>query len=285
MEIVSALNGEHILKKSILDLKKSSNSITVKVGCELELFLLGEYGDEFVDDLKNSLFKEFDVIYDLKPEQGIGQYEVNISEIEDLEYLAKVITQIREFINSYCSNNAVKAEFSAKPFKDDCGSAMQFNISIHELGRNLFYKLDNELYKSLVCVLMNYSNEILFLSCSREEEFLRFDLNNNIALFKNKKYVAPTNYSYGVDNRTCLVRCLKNRLEYRLASSSCDVYLMLSALVFCIKKSLTTTLPYENKAIYGNSFEDIYSPRLLEGYEKAKEMFLNGEIHKIFQII
>jgi len=280
-----AFNSKQILKNSILDLQKNSNSLIVKIGCELEFFLFGDYDKVFIEKLKAVIVKNFDLVYDLKSEQGEGQYEINIREVDNINYLALIISQIRDFVIKYCGDHHVIADFQAKPINDDCGNSMQFNISIHEADKNLFSELNNKIYKNLIASLLTYSNEILFLSCVKKEEFLRFNLDNNVALFKNKKYVAPTNYSYGVDNRTCLVRCLKNRLEYRLASASCDVYLIMSAIVFCINKSLVCEIKLDQERVYGNSFDEIYNMKLLEGYDESKEIFFNGVIYDYFKNI
>lgn len=272
-----AINSKRVLEKSILDLKNSS-SLTVKIGCELEFFLFGEFDKEFIKDLKSSLLKEFNIIYDLKREQGEGQYEINIHTTTNLRSLAEDIDEIRDFVIHFCQDCGIEASFAAKPKKDDCGSSMQFNISLHDGEENIFADMSSDKYQNLVSSLLFYSKQILFLSSQNEEDFLRFDLENNISLFNNKKYVAPTNYSYGTDNRTCLVRCLKNRLEYRIASSNCDVFLMLSAIIFCVVKSFEGGIEGSFKRIYGNSFDEVYDSKLLEGYEEAKENFLNGEI-------
>lgn len=280
-----ATSSEYILKRSILDSKINSNSQVIKIGCELEFFLFGDHDEIFIDTLRDVLIGKFNIVYDLKKEQGDGQYEINIRESDDLSHLALTISRIRDFIIQYCKNHNLKADFQAKPIKDDCGSAMQFNISIHEGEKNLFFDLDNSNYKNVIGGLLNFSNEILFLSCEKEEEFLRFNLENNISLFKNKKYVAPTNYSYGIDNRTCLIRCLKNRLEYRLASASCDAFLILSALVYYIDLSLKEDIFFDKKRIYGNSFDDIYDTKILESYQAAKDTFLNGKLYQYLKTI
>lgn len=278
------LDSKQILEKSICDIQ-NSDLFTVKIGCELEFFLFGQLDKSFVEDLKSNLLKKFTIIYDLKKEQGEGQYEINIKAISDLKLLARKIDEIREFVVNFCEDCGLKASFLAKPVKDDCSSAMQFSISFHEGQKNIFIDLENSHYKNLVSSLLYYSREILFLSSRDEDDFLRFDLDNNITLFKNKKYVAPTNYSYGVDNRTCLIRCLKNRLEYRLASSNCDVFLMISALIFCIMKSFLGEIKKPFEKIHGNSFDEVYGTKLLESYTEAKENFFNGEIYKYWQKI
>lgn len=279
-----APHSELILSKIFKDFQNSI-SYSIKIGCEIEFFLYGKFDNEFISNFEKILKDKFSIIYQLQEEQGHNQFEVKTIAISDIIYLANQLDEIREFIKEFCLKKDLEAIFNAKPEIDDCANALQFNISLHDSNNNLFANYDNEIYQKVIAILYLNSEKLLFLSSQDETDFKRFDYDDNIKLHKLGKYPAPTNYSQGKDNRTCLIRALKNRLEFRLASANCNIHLNLAALLFYIKQSFILDVKTNSQIIYGNSFDEKYNNKKLENYKEAKKIFLESELFDLFNNI
>jgi len=254
---------------------QNSNFALLKIGAELEFFLFHQNKqpvtkdnlEEFINNIKTPLKQNFNLIYEIKEEQGQGQIEVNFAHNLDLEELVKQIQNSKNFIQDFASKNGYIADFSAKPILDDCASALQFNISLHDKeNEELISNKDSKYCNNIIAGLIKLTPDFLEIAAPNKEDLLRFDLKNNQELFKKGKYVAPTNISYGYDNRTCLIRYLNNRIEYRLFSANSNaedalVAIMQSILLGIQEDLHPTQLGYEK--IYGNSFHFNPSTTLL----------------------
>lgn len=287
-------NKKAILKKTIKNLK-NSNSYSVKIGCELEFFLCDNFNlpifdllglESFIELLKQELILNYPIIYDVEKEQGISQIEVKTTYIDDLVFLAEEINNIRNFISEFAINNNFIANFSGKPFEKDCGSALQYNISIHDKDKNLFLDKNSSLLLNSIAGILYFSKEMLFLMVKNKEDFKRFDFKNNVELHKNGKFVAPTNVSFGNNNRTTMLRYLSSRLEYRLPCANSDSFLVLSAILYAILTAIEKNLLPQDVGfddIYGNSFDEQYKLNSLGNFNSAYNNFLNGEILNYFK--
>jgi glutamine synthetase len=123
------------------------------------------------------------------------------------------------------------------------------------------------------------------------QDYLRFNLDLNRNLHKNKKYTAPVNISWGYNNRTALIRIptTKNpsqrRLEFRLAASNADIYLTISFFLLIILDALdnkATPISPNFGPIYGNAFDEKYQLETLpKDYQTAQNHFLTN--HEILE--
>jgi len=273
------LNKYKILEKTYQNflkiLSKNSNSLHIKIGCELEFFLLDKNNNKISD---NKIIDEFCKTIQGKREQGEGQVEIITNFTANLLNLAKEIENIKNKIHYFANQINCVACFDSKPFFDDCGSALQFNISLHD-DKN-FNIFDDNLIEYCASGLLDSSHFMMLILAPKIQDYHRFDLDLNRKLFRQKKYTAPVNLSFGADNRSCAVRVCKSteslnfkRLEYRIASADADIYLSLSAILNALafglseKKNNYTT-------IYGNAFDDIYKlEKILKNIEEAQIYF------------
>jgi glutamine synthetase len=225
--------------------------------------------ESIISNLKSQLLKNFSLIYETQKEQGTSQVEIKSHFTSNLELLAQEIEGAKIFIKSFAKNNNLTACFKAQPFKDDCGNALQFNISMHD--KNDSYS--DKLIKNTIAGLLNGTNEAMLIFAPNREDYLRFSKEINSTLFKNGKYPAPSNLSYGVNNRSCAIRLLKNRLEYRVPSANADVFFCLVAILNMISEGIkNNSIP--NEPIYGNAFDQQYNlENLCQSFEEAKEKF------------
>ncbi len=273
------LNKHKILEKShqnfLKILSKNSNSLHVKIGCELEFFLLDENKNKISD---NRIIDEFCNTIQAKREQGEGQIEIITNFTDNLQNLATEIENIKNKIDYFAKQINCLACFDSKPFADDCGSALQFNISLHdEKNFNIF---NDNLIEHCASGLLDSSHFMMLILAPKSQDYHRFDLDLNKQLFHLKKYTAPVNLSFGADNRSCAIRICKStnspnfkRLEYRIASADADIYLALSAVLNALAFGLSAKKS-NYSTIYGNAFDDIYKlESILKNIDESQNYF------------
>ena len=277
------LNKHKILEKShqnfLKILSKNSDSHHLKIGCELEFFLLDKNNKKIFD---NKIIDEFCKTIHGKREQGEGQVEIITNFTDNLLNLATEIEKIKNKIHYFAHQINCVACFESKPFIDDCGSALQFNISLHdEKNFNIF---DENLIEHCASGLLDSSHFMMLILAPKSQDYARFDLDLNRKLFQLKKYTAPVNLSFGGDNRSCAVRVCKStqspnskRLEYRIASADADIYLSLSAILNALAFGLSQKKNYYS-TIYGNAFDDIYQlEKILKNIDEAQKYFYQND--------
>jgi glutamine synthetase len=281
------LNKREILKKSQKFFKNSS-SLILKIGCELEFFLFEENSqkpcnqaarDDFIAELQIEIPKKFPLIYQIEKEQGASQIEVKTGFTLDLSRLCEELEGAKNFIKNLAAQKILTASFAAQPFIDDCGSALQFNISLHENDKNIF-EFDENILKNVAGNLLKMTNQMMIFLAPKKEDYIRFSYEINRNLFKKGKFTAPVNLSFGADNRTCAIRVpqfpqapfQKNnkRLEYRIAVADADSFLIIAALLLVISSD-EKNYP---KQIHGNAFDEQYEVAgFCMSLNEAKEFF------------
>lgn len=270
-------NRQKALEKSQENFSNSNSSI-VKIGLELEFFLLqknlkpaeNQAVTSFIIDLKKELLKNFPLVYELEKEQGASQIEVKINFTADLKKLAEEFEKIKNCIKLFAQKLDFIASFASQPFIDDCGNALQFNISLHEES--------TELTKNIIAGLLIKTNEAMLILAPKPEDYSRFSYEINKNLFKKGKYTAPVNLSYGANNRTCAIRLLKNRLEYRIAAADADIFLSLAAILNMMNYGIQNKLNPDQlgfKQLYGNAFDEQYELKsFCKNFEEAQTKFV-----------
>ncbi len=269
---------------------------TIKIGCELEFFLLQKNQEPICDsqllhnlisELKEILTQKFSLIYEVQKEQGVSQIEVKTSFTSNLLQLCEEIESAKILINEFTQNKNLIASFAAQPFLQDCGNALQFNISLHENEKNIF-DFDKNILQQVAFSLLEKTNDMLIILAPNSEDYARFLTTTNLNLFKNGKFSAPTNLSFGADNRTCAIRIpnSKNntRLEYRVASASANPFLAIAVILLAIAYG-NNSQNYKNlKQIHGNAFDEQYNLKTIcNSFEEASKLFfLDNNMFKNF---
>ncbi len=281
-------NKREILKKAQDDFLNSS-SLILKIGCELEFFLLQKNGQSLEDqglmadlilELRAQLTKNFPLIYQVEKEQGASQIEIKTSFTPDLTRLCEEIEGSKNLIKNFAEAKNLTASFAAQPFAEDCGSALQFNISLHQGEENIF-ESDAEILKNVAAGLLKKTNEMMIFLAPQEADYARFSFATNRNLFKQGKFTAPINLSFGHDNRTCAIRIpqskIGKRLEYRIAASGADPFLAISAISLAIIFGLSDKKS-DFEQIHGNAFDEQYQLKnFCKNLDEAREFFLRED--------
>jgi len=290
-------NKQIILKKS-QEFFSNSNSFIPKIGCELEFFLLEknlsalenqDFLADLISELKLDLIKNYSLIYQVEKERGASQVEVKTMFTADLANLCQELESAKNFIKDFASKKNLIASFASQPFSDDCGSALQFSISMHdENGKNIFED-DKNLLKNSASKILAATNSMMILLAPKAEDYARFSFDLNRDLFKRGKFTAPVNLSFGADNRTCAIRipALKKedvsdfkygrRIEYRTAAADADPSLIISAILLAISTQIKTE-EVQFEQIFGNAFDEKYLLKnLCQNVKEAEKFFLHEE--------
>ena len=252
----------------------NSNSLIPKIGCELEFFLLEASADEVLNFIAELQQKNWQV----EKERGATQIEIKTDFTADLEALCIELEEKKTFIKNLAAEKNLIASFAAQPFLDDCGSALQFNISLHDSGDKNVFATDEKILQNSINSLLGFTNQMLIFFAPRKEDYLRFSRELNRKIFQKGKFPAPVNLSFGNNNRTCAIRIKKTesgkRLEYRLACADANPQLCISALLLALsKKSNEEFMP-----TFGNAFEEKFQLKnLCQSLEEAEEEFRKDE--------
>lgn len=198
-------------------------------------------------------------------EQGPGQNEIDFRFDEVLTTCDNVMT-FRNVVDMVALMNGLKADFSAKPMKDQPGNGLHINLSLTKNGKNLFSE-DKEIMNSFIAGIMNRIREITLFLNPTKGSYLR--------LGEDK---APKYISYSFSNRSALIRipaadASHTRIELRSADPSCNPYiafaLILSAGIEGIDKQLQTEAVNTNVYLHHEGLEEL--PHDLEEAMKEAE--------------
>jgi glutamine synthetase len=281
-------NKENILKKA-QEIFSNSNSLIIKIGIELEFFLLQEnlqsiedkaLVDNFIAELKQAIKKKFLLIYEIEKERGSSQIEIKSHYTNHLSLLAGEIHQVKEFIIAFAVLKKLVASFTAQPFDNDCGNAMQFNISLHDQND----EQDEIFLNYAIAGLLSKTNQMMIFLAPNLDDYKRFSFEINYNLFKQGKFAAPVNLSFGLDNRSCAIRLpntnkglRKQRLEYRVACANADVFLSIAAILMAVNGALQNKLEPSAAGfnrMYGNAFDPQYNlKKFCQNLDEAKIAF------------
>ncbi len=225
----------------------ASMGLTIKIGAELEFFLLDPetleprdqgiqvYGLERAMELepvlgpiRNDLVAAGIPIEQSNPEYAPGQVEVNIRYADALETADRVVA-FRGMVKQLAIAHGFVATFMAKPFFDISGNGFHVHHSAWDSdGRNLFADGGHlsAMGKSYVAGLRRHMAELAVFSAPNPNAYRR----------RQPYSFCPINNAWGVDNRTVGIRVIEGldravRVEQRDASADANPYLLLAGQI------------------------------------------------------
>lgn len=219
-------------------------------GVELEFYL---------SDNVNILELENVLKTSIKLERGRNQYEIILPPSADLINYSRQILEMQNNIKTAAKFLGGKANLEPKPFLDDYGNSMQFNISfkpIEKLDNRLSpstHENNEQLVEHIAKSLCHFMLETFIIYMPEEKDYLRID----------QRFMAPTHLSYGGNNRTTAIRIpdtIPKRIEHRISSMSADPILVMLTIL----KSILLGFQRPEKIskftkIYGNAFSKEYN--------------------------
>ncbi len=235
--------------------------------------------------LDTAIAMSYQSLFKVEREQGCGQIEVKTNPVYDIKKLCKYIDQIKKTAQSVALEKKLLISFDAQIFDNDCGSALQFSFSLNDKNdKNLLAENEN-LCSNIIAGMLDFVDDMMIFSVANKNDYRRFDKELNLNLHKNKKYTAPINLSYGINNRTALIRVVKrrntqqNRIEFRLPAAGADQYLVASCLLIAIICGiLQNKIVDANKKIFGNAFDSQYQlQEFIKNFDEVEKNFLSQQ--------
>jgi glutamine synthetase len=162
-------------------------------------------------------------------ENGPGQYEVNLNHVNDPLLAADHAFLLKRIVKGVAKKHGWDATFMAKPYGDLAGSGMHAHISVLDKdGRNIMAHdsgAPSDRLLHAVGGMMNTMADAMLLLAPHANSYRRLCPGTH----------APTNITWGMDNRTAAIRVItagKNtRIEHRVAGADCNPYLAVAGIL------------------------------------------------------
>ncbi|WP_341756473.1 MULTISPECIES: glutamine synthetase [unclassified Candidatus Tisiphia] len=293
--------SDHLQKSNalqkIINKFQTDYSLIPCIGVEIEFYL-----SKNIDPLELQTLLGIVV----KKEKGDNQFEIDLPPSTNImEYIGK-ISSTKSKIQIIAKKLRGNVNFSAKPFPNDYGSSMHFHVNFMDSSTLLREDtlLPNVIARPRECSGNPHSldcfvaakaapcNDVSLLWANTDmldlmgqsichymlDSFLIFMPNEDDYLRLDENFMAPTNVSFGNNNRTVAVRIPDSsprRLEHRISNPLTDPYLA----IFTILNSILLGLEFPNKInninkIYGNAFDQQYNlVPLPKALAEALELF------------
>ena len=236
-----------------------------------------DINEEFFNQVRCACEEQNISILSNVSECGSGQFEIVLNHNDDLVKVADDIIFLKYLIKGIAERNNLKASFMPKPTFEGSGSGLHVHLSIWDKNnKNIF---NNETQKGSDSLkyalggLIKTMPELTLIMAPHLNSFRRLALESH----------APNIISWGYDNRTTAIRVpsgsnKSRRLEYRVAGSDVNPYLLLSSIAESCLLGLNESLipPKETK---GNAYNS-NNKSLPSGWREAIENFKNGSFIK-----
>jgi len=246
--------SRQLLKRQIK--KLTDRGWTLWVGIEPEFFLLrkGESGgwqsadglDQldkpsydlksihrnrcFLEDMRKNLT---DLGFDLQQmdhEDACSQYEINYR-FDDALAAADRYMLFKMTAHAVAEQHGMTFSCMPKPFANAPGSGLHFHLSVTDAqGNTIFSEKTDPLELSVqgynfVAGLLHHADGLSALCAPTVNSYKRLACSNSAS----GTTWSPVWKSYGDNNRTCLVRTVAGRIEWRLPDPSCNIYAAIAA--------------------------------------------------------
>jgi len=187
----------------------------------------------FLERLSDALRATGIDVYQIDHEDANGQFELNytftdaLTSCDHFVFFKMAATEIANELGLLCS-------FMPKPFADRPGNGMHMHMSIGDGQRNLFSdksdprKLElSPLAYHFLGGLLTHAPALTALCAPTVNSYKRLVVGRSMT----GATWAPAYISYGDNNRSCMVRIPKGRLELRLPDGACNPYLATAAVI------------------------------------------------------
>lgn len=183
----------------------------------------------FVDDLDDAMASYGIEIEAFSTELGFGMVEVALSPVPPLQ-AADNAARFKQACKDVARRNGMIASFVAKPDMQQEGAGAHLHQSLLRDGVNVFCPEDgestgmSELFRHYVGGVVATAGEVSVFQCPFPNSYRRL----------NPEFFAPTNVSWGIDNRSSCLRVITDsrsatRLEHRRGGADFHPYLSIAA--------------------------------------------------------
>lgn len=248
------------------------------VGAELEFYLLDPDGNS-IADLSSGKFpqKRFSVSkqyeqnfnlfmkhlegYNITPESGPGQYEVQFAPVDKASELGMRVNEFKEFAHLAAGKSGILISFDAKPLAGYCGSSLHVHFS-----SPLFDPWGLIANKGIVKMKRDADNEYVLWAIGGMLDSMPQDIRLFIPTAESRLRIepwlnAPTKICWGRNNRSTAIRIpdgKPKRVEHRVSGADADAEKVIIAIVNAAEKGIKNKIN-PGEPIFGNAWDDKYA--------------------------
>jgi glutamine synthetase len=185
---------------------------------------------EFLEDIRQCLTALGFDLQQIDHEDACGQYEINYKFDEALAAADRYML-FKMTAHAVAQKYGMTFSCMPKPFAHSPGSGLHFHLSMtDEHGQAIFMDATDPLELSargysFVAGLLHHADALCAICAPTINSYKRLACGAS----DSGTTWSPVWKSYGDNNRTCLVRTVAGRLEWRLPDPSCNVYAALAA--------------------------------------------------------
>ena len=162
-------------------------------------------------------------------ENGPGQYEVNLNHVADPLQAADHAFLLKRIVKGVARQHGLDATFMAKPYGNLAGSGMHVHMSMLDAaGRNIMAEAGGaptERLHHVVGGMLATLPDCMLLLAPHANSYRRLIPGGH----------APTNVTWGLDNRSAAIRVITagqaTRVEHRVAGADCNPYLAVAGIL------------------------------------------------------
>jgi glutamine synthetase len=246
--------SRQVLKRQVSRLQ--ARGLTLWVGIEPEFFLLQQDGQghwcgidpqdrldkpsydlkaihrqrDFLEDMRTNLTALGFELQQMDHEDACGQYEINYK-FDDALAAADRFMLFKMTAYAVAERHGSVFSCMPKPFAGAPGSGLHFHLSLTDAqGRAVFTDKADPLQLStagyqFVAGLLAHADALTALCAPTVNSYKRLACSESAS----GTTWSPVWKAYGDNNRTCVVRSVAGRLEWRLPDPSCNVYAAIAA--------------------------------------------------------
>jgi glutamine synthetase len=184
----------------------------------------------FLDDMRATLIQLGFDLQQIDHEDAVGQYEINYR-FDDALAAADRYMLFKMTAHAVAQRHGMSFSCMPKPFATAPGSGLHFHLSITDAqGRAVFTDLDDTLQLSatayqFVAGLLTHADALAAVCAPTVNSYKRLASTDSAS----GTTWSPVWKSYGDNNRTCLVRTVAGRIEWRLPDPACNIYAAIAA--------------------------------------------------------
>ena len=166
-------------------------------------------------------------------EEGPGQNEIDFHHADALTAADNAAT-FKWVVRTKANSQGLYADFSPKPLADKPGSGFHINISCSDNSKN----------KNILAGILKHAEELIYYMNSTENSYERLG-----------QHKSPQSISWGKENRLAFIRvpavtnAKSERIEIRTADCECNVYIVLTLLIYAAIDGIKNNLEIENEKI------------------------------------
>ncbi len=219
-------------------------------------------------------------------ENGPGQYEVNLKHVADALAAADHAFLLKRIVRGVARRHGWDATFMAKPYGHLAGSGMHVHMSVLDRqGRNIMAEANgapSDALRHAVGGVLATMPDSMLLMAPHANSYRRLCPGTH----------APTNITWGFDNRTASVRVIvageATRLEHRVAGADCNPYLamagILAGALHGLGRAIAPPPPIEREERSGHPELPFNWDDALDAFEASPVMadYLGADYQKLF---